>query len=334
MRMVDVGNLVRASDAGIVVITEVQPISVLFTLPQQELPDINRAVAQRALKVEAMETDSKNVLDTGTAGGHRQPGRPDHRHHPPQGGLPQQGSAALARPVRQRAAAARHAGAGRRRADLGRAARSGRHRSSMSSAPTTRRRCAPSEVAQQDEKLAVIAKGVAPSDVVVTTGFARLKDGAEVTVSPPADAKPAASSDAATPQASVAARAGRRYGIDQRRDAGEHAGRPAPRVPPGQARRRQARGRGGKRVTRPPPRNERLGPLHHAADRDLAPRLRHRHRRLRSAISGCPSRRCRRSTSRPSRSRRSCRAPTRRPCRRWSPPRWSASSGRSRRCRP
>ena len=46
MRMVDVGNLVRASDAGIVVITEVQPISVLFTLPQQDLPDINRARRQ------------------------------------------------------------------------------------------------------------------------------------------------------------------------------------------------------------------------------------------------------------------------------------------------
>ncbi len=44
--MIDVGNLVRASDAGIVVITEVQPISVLFTLPQQDLPDINRAVRQ------------------------------------------------------------------------------------------------------------------------------------------------------------------------------------------------------------------------------------------------------------------------------------------------
>ncbi|MEI9899926.1 MAG: efflux RND transporter periplasmic adaptor subunit [Hyphomicrobium sp.] len=34
MRLVDSGNLVRASDAGIVVITEVQPISVLFTLPR------------------------------------------------------------------------------------------------------------------------------------------------------------------------------------------------------------------------------------------------------------------------------------------------------------
>ena len=42
IRMVDEGNLVRASDAGIVVITELRPISVLFTLPQQQLVQVNR----------------------------------------------------------------------------------------------------------------------------------------------------------------------------------------------------------------------------------------------------------------------------------------------------
>src|SRR5262245_18158438 len=36
IRLVDEGNLVRATDAGIVMITEVRPISVLFTLPQQQ----------------------------------------------------------------------------------------------------------------------------------------------------------------------------------------------------------------------------------------------------------------------------------------------------------
>jgi multidrug efflux system membrane fusion protein len=38
-------------------------------------------------------------------------------------------------------------------------------------------------VTQQDEKDAVIAKGIAPTDRVVTTGFANLSDGAKVTVS-------------------------------------------------------------------------------------------------------------------------------------------------------
>ena len=56
----------RASDAGIVVITEVRPISVLFTLPQQQLPQINTARAERELAVDALETDSDAVLDKGT----------------------------------------------------------------------------------------------------------------------------------------------------------------------------------------------------------------------------------------------------------------------------
>jgi multidrug efflux system membrane fusion protein len=38
-------------------------------------------------------------------------------------------------------------------------------------------------VTQQDEKDAVIATGIAPTDRVVTTGFANLSDGAKVTVS-------------------------------------------------------------------------------------------------------------------------------------------------------
>src|SRR5205823_7685225 len=40
IRMVDEGNIVHASDAtGIVVITQVQPISIFFNLPQQNLPE-------------------------------------------------------------------------------------------------------------------------------------------------------------------------------------------------------------------------------------------------------------------------------------------------------
>ena len=48
IRQVDQGNIVHAADAtGIVVITQLQPISVLFTLPQQQLGDVNRALRQR-----------------------------------------------------------------------------------------------------------------------------------------------------------------------------------------------------------------------------------------------------------------------------------------------
>jgi multidrug efflux system membrane fusion protein len=66
IRLVDEGNLVRASDAGIVVITELRPISVLFTLPQQQLVQINAGQAVGPLKVEALDADAKTSLDSGT----------------------------------------------------------------------------------------------------------------------------------------------------------------------------------------------------------------------------------------------------------------------------
>jgi len=67
IRLVDQGNLVHASDpTGIAVLTQIRPISVLFTLPQQQLGQVNRAFAKTPLSVEAMESDSKQVLDRGT----------------------------------------------------------------------------------------------------------------------------------------------------------------------------------------------------------------------------------------------------------------------------
>jgi multidrug efflux system membrane fusion protein len=66
IRLVDEGNIIRASgDAGIVTITQVQPISVLFTLPQQQLPQVSRAMAKGAVPAEAMDADNKSVLDAG-----------------------------------------------------------------------------------------------------------------------------------------------------------------------------------------------------------------------------------------------------------------------------
>jgi multidrug efflux system membrane fusion protein len=67
IRLVDQGNLVRASDpTGIVVITQLRPISVLFTLPQQQLGEVNRAFAEGPLPVEAFGADNKTVIDRGT----------------------------------------------------------------------------------------------------------------------------------------------------------------------------------------------------------------------------------------------------------------------------
>src|SRR5581483_2061561 len=51
---------------GIVVITQLQPISILFTLPQQQLGDVNRAFAKDSLTVAAFGADNRTVIDQGT----------------------------------------------------------------------------------------------------------------------------------------------------------------------------------------------------------------------------------------------------------------------------
>jgi multidrug efflux system membrane fusion protein len=66
IRLVDQGNIVHASDStGIVVITEIRPISVLFNLPQQRLTEINSAFAEKPLPVDVIGADNKTVVEKG-----------------------------------------------------------------------------------------------------------------------------------------------------------------------------------------------------------------------------------------------------------------------------
>ncbi len=66
IRQVDEGNIVHAADTtGIVVITQLRPIAILFTLPQQQLAEVNKAFAKGALSVEAMAPDNIAVVDRG-----------------------------------------------------------------------------------------------------------------------------------------------------------------------------------------------------------------------------------------------------------------------------
>ena len=66
IRLVDQGNIVRSSDtAGIVVITQIRPISVLFNLPQQRLAQINAAFAEKSLPVDVIGADNKTVVEKG-----------------------------------------------------------------------------------------------------------------------------------------------------------------------------------------------------------------------------------------------------------------------------
>ena len=67
IRMVDPGNLVQASQAtGIVTVTQIHPIFVIFTLPQDDLPQIQAGMARGKLPVTAFASDNQTVLDEGT----------------------------------------------------------------------------------------------------------------------------------------------------------------------------------------------------------------------------------------------------------------------------
>ncbi len=67
VRLVDQGNIVHAGDAGgIVVITQLQPISVIFTLPQDVLDEVHDEMSKGQLKVIAFKRDEKTVIDEGT----------------------------------------------------------------------------------------------------------------------------------------------------------------------------------------------------------------------------------------------------------------------------
>ena len=66
IRLVDVGNILHPNDAnGIVVVTQLRPIYVVFTLPQQALPAVQKAQAAGVAKVRALGPDNASVLETG-----------------------------------------------------------------------------------------------------------------------------------------------------------------------------------------------------------------------------------------------------------------------------
>jgi multidrug efflux system membrane fusion protein len=192
IRMVDEGNLVRASDAGIVVITELRPVSVLFTLPQQQLLQVNKAQAKSAIAVEALGADGKE-LDRGTLQVvdnqvDQATGTIRMKAEFPNANLqlwPGQfvnvrllidtlkGVVVIPTPAVQR---------GPNNATY-----------AYVLGPENRVSQRPVTVAHMTETQAVIASGIDASDRVVTTGFTRLKDGASVSLPASGEQPPAAS---------------------------------------------------------------------------------------------------------------------------------------------
>jgi multidrug efflux system membrane fusion protein len=182
LRQVDQGNIVHASDAtGLVVITQLQPITVQFSLPQQQIVRVNAASAKGALSVDVFGNDGTTVADTGTLKGI------DNQVDPTTGTLKLKAEfpnakfqlwpgqfvnvrlkvETLPQAVVIPTSAAQRGPAGTFSYVIG-------DDDTVTATPIT--------VIQQNETDAVIASGLTPSDRVVTTGFANLADGSKVIV--------------------------------------------------------------------------------------------------------------------------------------------------------
>jgi membrane fusion protein, multidrug efflux system len=186
IRLVDEGNLVRGSDAaqGIVVITQLKPISVVFTLPQQQLAQVNKAQAEGALSVEALDSDGKSTLDrgtlqvvdnqvdqsTGTVKMKAEFPNANQQLWPGQFANVRLHIDTLEQVVVVPTPAVQRGPNGAFSYVVGEDDR-------VSLRPIT--------ITHQTETQAVIGSGITSADRVVTTGFGRLKDGARVTIAPP-----------------------------------------------------------------------------------------------------------------------------------------------------
>jgi membrane fusion protein, multidrug efflux system len=67
IRQIDIGNIIHPTDPnGLVVVTQLEPISVIFTLPETSLPQVQQHLANGSLKVEAYSQDNTMKLDEGS----------------------------------------------------------------------------------------------------------------------------------------------------------------------------------------------------------------------------------------------------------------------------
>jgi multidrug efflux system membrane fusion protein len=199
IRQVDEGNIVHASDTtGIVVLTQVAPISLFFNLPQQEIGAINTAFAKGPLTVEAQRSDNNAVIDRGVLR------VVDNQVDPSTGTVKLKAELPntnlqlwpgqfvnvrlLIDTLRQVVVIPTGAV---QRGPNGTFVYVIKDDDTASMRPIT--------VQKQDETQTVVKTGVEPAERVVTTGFARLTDGTKVSIGT-GDAAPAASPPAARPR--------------------------------------------------------------------------------------------------------------------------------------
>jgi multidrug efflux system membrane fusion protein len=182
LRQLDQGNIIRSADTtGLVTITQLQPIAVQFSLPQQQIVRVNAASAKGALAVDVFGNDGVTVVDTGTLKGI------DNQVDSTTGTVKLKAEFPNAKfqlwpgqfvNVRLKVetlqqvlvvptSAVQRGPAGTFSYVIGEG-------NVVNARPVT--------VTQQNEKDAVIASGLKPDDRVVTTGFANLAEGAKVNV--------------------------------------------------------------------------------------------------------------------------------------------------------
>jgi membrane fusion protein, multidrug efflux system len=182
LRQVDQGNIIHAADVtGLVIITQLQPIAVQFSLPQQQIVRVNAASGKGQLAVDVFGNDGITVADTGRLTGI------DNQVDPTTGTLKLKAEFpnadfqlwpgqfvnirlkvdTLLQAVVVPTSAVQRGPAGTFSYVIG-----------DDNVVTAK----PIVVTQQNEHDAVIAGGLSASDHVVTTGFANLADGSKVIV--------------------------------------------------------------------------------------------------------------------------------------------------------
>ncbi|HMM88441.1 efflux RND transporter periplasmic adaptor subunit [Bradyrhizobium sp.] len=183
LRQVDQGNIIRAADAtGLVILTQLQPIAVQFSLPQQQIVRVNAAAAAKGpLAVDVFGNDGVTVIDTGALKGI------DNQVDPTTGTLKLKAEFPNAKfqlwpgqfvNVRLKVETLEKAivvpTSAVQRGPVG--------TFSYVIGPDNVVTAKPVVVTQQNENDAVIASGLSTSDRVVTTGFVNLSDGAKVLI--------------------------------------------------------------------------------------------------------------------------------------------------------
>jgi len=182
LRQVDQGNIIHASDAtGLAIITQLQPIAIMFSLPQQQIVRVNAASAKGALVVDVFGNDGVTVVDTGKLTGI------DNQVDPTTGTLKLKAEFPNANfqlwpgqfvNVRLKVETLSQAmvipTSAVQRGPAGTFSYVINDDDTVTAKPVV--------VTQQSETDAVIASGLSTDERVVTTGFANLSDGAKVTV--------------------------------------------------------------------------------------------------------------------------------------------------------